>query len=133
VWRMSAMNGAIVLLFGLLLATRALGQSALSVCSIATVGRWFPNRAGFAMGVYSVLLSILFAAAFGAIGYSVRTDGWRVAWFRIAVGLIVVVAPLTMLILREPKGRRQQVADEAEAGPKNQATLTDALTSKAFW
>ena len=38
-----------------------------------------------------------------------------------------------MLILREPKGRPQQVADEAEAGPKNQATLTDALTSKAFW
>ena len=53
VWRMSAMNGAIVLLFGLLLATRALGQSALSVCSIATVGRWFPNRAGFAnLSVY---------------------------------------------------------------------------------
>src|SRR5438874_9574281 len=39
VWRISAVNAAIVLLFGLLLATRALGQSALSVCSIATVGR----------------------------------------------------------------------------------------------
>src|SRR5262249_21776945 len=103
VWRLSAAQPAVLLIFGLLLATRALGQSALSGCSMATVGRWFPDRAGFAMGVYSVLLSVFFAAAFGIIGYSVRTNGWRVAWFQIALGLGIVVAPLVVLALREPQ------------------------------
>ena len=70
VWRFSAFAGSIALLFTLLLATRAFGQSALSVCSITTVGKWFPNSAGLAMGVYSVLLSIFFTIAFVAVGYS---------------------------------------------------------------
>src|SRR5262245_29530718 len=87
VWQVSAVTAGAAAVFGLLLATRAFGQSALSVCSIATVARWFPNRAGFAMGVYSVLLSVLFAVAFGAVGYSVRTVGWRSAWLQIALVL----------------------------------------------
>jgi MFS family permease len=133
VWRVSAVSAAMLLLFGLLLATRALGQSALSVCSITTVGRWFPNRAGFAMGVYSVLLSVFFAAAFGVIGYSVRTNGWRTAWFQIAVGLCVVIAPLVMLALREPERRITTGEIGDKSSPKNQATLTEALRSSAFW
>src|SRR5262245_23083236 len=48
VWQLSAFGGSIALLFILLLATRAIGQSALSVCSITTVGKWFANRVGMA-------------------------------------------------------------------------------------
>ena len=51
-----------------MLATRALGQSALSVASITAVGKSFDRRVGVAMGVYSVLLSVFFAAAFVAVG-----------------------------------------------------------------
>jgi MFS family permease len=49
VWQLSGFAGSIALLLALLFATRALGQSALSVCSITTVGKWFANRVGMAL------------------------------------------------------------------------------------
>src|SRR5262245_57377178 len=49
-------------LFVCLTSTRALGQGALSVVSIALVGKWFQRRLGMAMGVFSVLLAIGFIA-----------------------------------------------------------------------
>jgi hypothetical protein len=63
VWRMSALTGGVTALFVLVLLTRAIGQSALSVASITAVGKSFGSRVGMAMGVYSVLLSVFFAAA----------------------------------------------------------------------
>ena len=103
VWQFTALTGAsIVMLFSLLLATRALGQSALSVCSITLVGKVFRERIGVGMGVYSVLLSVWFAIAFVVIGYAVRVHGWRAAWLYIALALVFVVVPLVLWLLRDP-------------------------------
>lgn len=114
-WQLSAAAGNVTVIFLLLLATRAFGQSALSVCSIVTVGRWFPTRAGSAMGVYSVLLSVWFAIAFGVIGYSIRVNGWRAAWLHIALALIFFVVPLVVFALRETaEGKRSGRRSERE-------------------
>src|SRR5687767_14938842 len=40
--------------------TRGLGQSALSVISITTVGQWFVKRVDTAMAIYSIVLSVGF-------------------------------------------------------------------------
>jgi MFS family permease len=143
VWQLSAFAGSIALLFTLLLATRAFGQSALSVCSITTVGKWFPNRVGMAMGVYSVLLSVFFAVAFIAVGYSVRQNGWRSAWLQIALALIFVITPLVMLALREPQGGTGGSQPAAATSPERRGedtashrhsfTLSQALCTGAFW
>jgi len=133
VWQLSVVSPGIAFIFGLLLATRAFGQSALSVCSIATVARWFPSQAGFAMGIYSVLLSLLFAVAFGLIGWSVRANDWRTAWFQIAMSLVFVVAPLAMLGLREPGGRSRPSAPGREPENRDDFTLRQALHTGAFW
>src|SRR5262249_56331227 len=82
VWRMSSLAGGIVALFILVFATRALGQSALSVASITVVGKAFDRSVGFAMGVYSVLLSMFFAGAFTIVGCIVRNAGSREALSR---------------------------------------------------
>lgn len=130
-WGLSAATGGIALIFVLLLATRAFGQSALSVSSIVTVGRWFPNRAGLAMGVYSVLLSFWFAVAFGLVGYAVRATGWRNAWLQIALALFLVVLPVVLFALREPV----KSADPSSAVPSSprEYTLAQALRTPAFW
>jgi MFS family permease len=107
VWAMSHIGGGLISLFVLVLLTRGLGQSALSVVSITCVGKTFRSRVGLAMGVYSVLLSILFAAAFGVVGHVVSTGGWRSAWSGVALALIVVITPLVVIFLREqPDSRR---------------------------
>lgn len=125
VWKMSAISGGAAMLFALVLATRALGQSALSVASISAVGKSFGARAGWAMGVYSVLLSVLFAIAFVALGSVVTHRGWRVAWVDVAIGLLAVAA--LSAFLREPP--RSVEAEAALPG----RTLRDALRTPLFW
>jgi MFS family permease len=44
--------------------TRGFGQSALSVVSLALVGKWFARRLNFAMGIYSPLVGVGFIIAF---------------------------------------------------------------------
>src|SRR5262245_16793838 len=48
------------LILVLLVLMRGLGQSALSVVSLTMVGKWFVRRLSFAMGVFSVIISLGF-------------------------------------------------------------------------
>ena len=131
VWAMSRLApGSPVPLFLLVLATRALGQSALSVASITTVGKSFPERSGLPMAAYSVLLSAMFAAAFYHVGRSVPAIGWRGAWTQIAIGLVVIGAPVVLLLREGATGAAPaERSGQAVAG----ATLGEALREPAFW
>jgi MFS family permease len=80
--------------------TRALGQSALSVASLAIVGQWFVRRIDTAMAVYSVAISIGFMAAFPLVGYLVQAWGWRSTWFAIGSVIAFGLAPLSLLVVR---------------------------------
>jgi MFS family permease len=124
---MSRLAGGALLLFGLILLTRALGQSALSVASITAVGKSFERRVGVAMGVYSVLLSVLFAVAFTLVGGSIARNGWRTAWAQVAVALLF--AGLLALLLRE----RRPTGAQGPDGTADGLTLAEALRTPAFW
>ena len=129
VWLMGSLTGGALVLFLLVLATRALGQSALSVASITAVGKSFDRNVGVAMGVYSVLLSVFFAAAFVAVGNSVRVNGWRTAWIQVAYGLFLFAAPVTLLLRDRTSGA---AADRSGQGTEGMS-LTAALRTPAFW
>lgn len=128
-WALGQASGALLPLLFVVTLTRGFGQSALSVCSITAVGKWFAERPGQAMGVYGFLVGMFFSVAFGVVGWSVREHGWQSAWNGIAVALVVVAAPLCLLLLREapvPVVAREAVAS---AG----LTLGEALRTPAFW
>ncbi len=109
--------------------TRGLGQSALSVISLAMVGQWFVRRIDLAMAIYSIVMSIGFMIAFPVVGSIVQSSGWRSAWLMIGVALIVVLAPMSWIILRRspesPSGVSTTFADGA--------TWQEALSTPAFW
>jgi MFS family permease len=109
--------------------TRGLGQSALSVISLAMVGQWFVRRIDLAMAIYSIVMSIGFMIAFPVVGSIVQSSGWRSAWLMIGVVLIVVLAPMSWIILRRspeaPSGLSTTFADGA--------TWQEALSTPAFW
>ena len=118
--------------------TRALGQSALSVVSLAIVGHWFVRRIDRAMAVYSVAISIGFMAAFPLVGYAVRTFGWRPTWFAVGLTIAAVLAPLAAIIVRRSPesiglmpdgGGRPNVQPDELAG----YTWTAALAMPSFW
>ncbi len=127
VWQMSAMAGGVTLVFILILLTRALGQSALSVASITAAGKTAGLRSGVAMAGFTVLLSVFFIIAFLVVGGAITGHGWRTAWRGVAVGLVAVTV-LVAALLREPAGGRK-----AGVLPVPGLTLGAALRTPLFW
>jgi MFS family permease len=117
--------------------TRALGQSALSVVSLAIVGHWFVRRIDTAMAVYSVAISVGFMAAFPLVGWGVQAWGWRGAWLTVGIVIVAVLAPLAALIVRrspETVGLSPDAGGRADAGgPLSGYTWTAALAMPSFW
>jgi len=117
--------------------TRGLGQSALSVVSLALVGKWFSRRLSLAMGVYAVAMSIGFMAAFPAVGAAVLSSGWRAAWAGIGVAIVAVLAPLSWLLVRSTPESiglpLEGAASEEAAAAARGVTLSDALRTPSFW
>lgn len=118
--------------------TRALGQSALSVVSLAIVGKWFVRRLPKAMGIYAVLTVFGFAAAFPGVQFSVDRFGWRIVWAGLGAALLFGVAPIVAVWLRSTPESIGLIADsmpltrEASQATWN-ATLAEALVHPAFW
>jgi MFS family permease len=117
--------------------TRGLGQSALSVVSLALVGKWFSRRLSLAMGVYSVVMSVGFMAAFPAVGAAVQSSGWRSAWSGIGLALVLAAAPVFAIFVRSTPEEHDLDVDggpaPAEDRPATGATLPEALLTPAFW
>lgn len=125
--------------------TRGLGQSALSVVSIAMVGHWFVRRIDAAMAVFSVAMSIGFMMAFPLVGTLVQLWGWRAAWLTVGGGLLLL-APVSAAFVRRgpeacgllPDGAVAQSTPTRSENPERSAATTgygwtEALLTPAFW
>lgn len=138
VFAMAAATGPIALFLTLVLV-RGLGQSALSVVSLTMVGKWFPRRSGAAMGVFAVLLTFGFIASILAFGELSTKYGWRDAWSRMGVLLIVGLAPLAWFVARDRPVTIASEQDVASTGVSKQLdqrlglTLREALRTPSFW
>jgi MFS family permease len=121
--------------------TRALGQSALSVVSLAIVGHWFVRRIDRAMAAYSVAISVGFMAAFPLVGSAVQAWGWRAAWMGVGLTIAAGLAPLALLIVRrnpeaigllpdgDDRGRREPLATTGDPGRLKPAPATERTGS----
>ncbi|HEX8028347.1 MAG TPA: MFS transporter [Vicinamibacterales bacterium] len=110
--------------------TRGLGQSALSVISLAMVGQWFVRGIDTAMAVYSIVMSIGFMIAFPIVGSLVQSQGWRSSWFAIGVALVVVLAPASIVLARRAPDPEHPVHP---AHPVHPFTWRQAISTPAFW
>ncbi|MEX2302039.1 MAG: MFS transporter [Bryobacterales bacterium] len=132
---MSVTSGGIALGIAITLS-RGFGQSALSVASLALVGKWFGRGLNHAMGVYSLLVGVGFIAAFPSVGSAVLAFGWRAAWSGAGWALLLVAAPAAWLVVRNGPEDRGPQFDAGEATGRAgvaDLTLPDALRSAAFW
>ncbi len=123
--------------------TRALGQSALSVVSIAMVGQWFVRRIDMAMAIYSVALSVGFMLAFPVVGALVQSRGWRAAWLAVGTAILAGLVPLALVVVRRnPESigiaadGENAAATRLEPEPESEPpgyTLAEAVHTTAFW
>ncbi len=117
--------------------TRGLGQSALSVASLALVGMWFARRLNVAMGIFSVLVGMGFIAAFpgrrsgGALGGL----AFRLARRRSRAGRRRST-PLAWILVRDNPEREGLALDGDDSKDESRLVdlaVWDALRSPAFW
>lgn len=119
--------------------TRALGQSALSVVSLAMVGQWFVRRIDAAMAVYSIAMSIGFMMAFPVVGSLVQSWGWRRTWFAVGASIVAVLVPLALFVVRRSPESIGLLPDGEPRTPELRTlepsgyTLGSALSTPAFW
>lgn len=116
--------------------SRGLGQSMLSVISIAIVARWFQRRLGPAMGAYSVGLSLLMAIATGVVGALIQQYDWRQGWSMLGWSLLAIAPVLWLVAASDPRDRSLEFsastagdAKPADAGP----TWLAAIATPCFW
>ncbi len=135
---MSRVSGAATLFVAVTL-TRGIGQSALSIVSLAMVGKWFRRRLTMAMAIYALVMSIGFMLAFPAVGALILSRGWRAAWAVVGIALLAVLAPLAWLVDRsspETIGLEvdgEPVRSDLEHNALDSVGLRTALRSPAFW
>lgn len=114
--------------------TRALGQSMLSVISLAMMGKWFGKNASLSMGAFAVLMTMLLASAFGGLGESLQqTNDWRAVWQAMA-WVLVALLPVIMITALKPKQAKQ--TKEADLNLRHEtegATLREAIGTRYFW
>jgi sugar phosphate permease len=138
VWTMAGTTSWVAMAL-LVTLTRGVGQSALSVISLAMVGQWFVRRLTVAMAVYAVVMSVGFMTAFPLVGGMVQARGWRTAWMSIGVALFAALAPLAWLVVRRsPEACGLQPDGGAPREPLAPAPLTGwdwraAVANRAFW
>ncbi len=112
--------------------TRALGQSALSVVSLAMIAPWFVRKVDTAMVIYSVTLSVGFMLAFPLVGTLVQRQGWRAAWLAIGVALVAGLAPLAWIVVRRSPDVLALHPD-GEAAPPRAASLDTSASGGYTW
>lgn len=131
---------SVAVLFVLLVLSRGLGQSALSIVSLAMVGQWFRRRLNLAMGLYAIALSLGFMIAFPVVGAVVKNEGWRTAWGAIGWCLLPGLALLGWWLGRrgpEAAGLAMENETSATSAPASATapsfTWGQALRTPAFW
>jgi MFS family permease len=132
----AAVTAIVLPLFALVLLTRGLGQSALSVVSLALMGKAAGKRAGLPVGIYSALVAVGFMAAFSAVKFALEEGeaDWRSLWAGVGVAVIGCAILAALLV-------RPWVTGWATDRPNTNSitisahglTFGQALLTPAFW
>lgn len=109
--------------------SRGFGQSMLSVVSLALVGKCSIGRGQtYWMAVYSLLVSLLFIAAFQGMGQCLPVYGWRTCWATMGYGLMISAFLVVWAMPSKRIGKEVRLKDEVAS-----TTFREAVGTFAFW
>src|SRR2546426_8597164 len=130
VWEFAAVYGLLVLL-GL--------AGTGPVIASGVVTRWFSKRRGTALSVLSSASMTGMSLLVPAVTWLILTTGWRTTYMVIAAGILVIVLPLCLWVVRDspesvglsPDGVIPKVGAGAVAAER--VSAGEALQTLAFW
>jgi MFS family permease len=130
VWEFAAVYGVLV----------PLGLAGTGpVIASGVVARWFSKRRGTALSVLGSASMTGMSLLVPAVTWLILTTGWRTTYMLIAAGVLVLVLPLCLLVLRDSPESVGLMADGGalkpgtSAAPIERVTAGEALRTLAFW
>ena len=130
VWEFAAVYGVLV----------PLGLAGTGpVIASGVVARWFSKRRGTALSVLGSASMTGMSLLVPGVTWLILTTGWRTTYLFIAAGILVLVLPLCLLVLRDSPESVGLLADGATprvgTSPDSieRVTAGEALRTLAFW
>ena len=81
------------------------------------IERWFSKGKGIALGILSAIGGLLGVFAQPIIGTLISQFGWRNTYFITGIGVLIIVAPIILLLIRNfPKDKNTKAYEDASAG-----------------
>jgi MFS family permease len=109
------------------------------VIASGVVARWFSRRRGVALSVLGSASMTGMSLLVPAVTWLILTTGWRATYVLIAGGVLVLVLPLCLWVVRDSPESLGLTADGAvpvpgaRPGAVERVTVSDALQTLAFW
>src|SRR3989454_2097165 len=109
------------------------------VIASGVVARWFNKRRGTALSVLGSASMTGMSLLVPLVTWLILTRGWRITYVLIAGGIIALVLPLCLLVVRDSPESIGLTADGgilkpgATAAPVERVTAGAALQTLAFW
>ena len=109
------------------------------VIASGVVARWFSKRRGTALSVLGSASMTGMSLLVPAVTWLILTTGWRTTYMLIAAGVLVLVLPLCLLVLRDSPESVGLMTDGGalkpgtSAAPVERVTAGEALRTLAFW
>jgi MFS family permease len=109
------------------------------VIASGVVARWFSKRRGTALSVLGSASMTGMSLLVPAVTWLILTTGWRTTYMLIAAGVLALVLPLCLLVLRDSPESVGLIADGGvlkpgtSAAPVERVTAGEALRTLAFW
>lgn len=133
-------------------AIRMLGQGSLSMICTNVINQWWVRRRGPLLGFSGLAMALLGVGTFpNLINWLIPLYGWRTTYMLLGSALVIIMAPLAWLFLRNrpeeygllpdgaPVGQRPHRSDQT-AAPVSQPTLVEenwtlaeAMRTPIFW
>ncbi len=142
VW-MSLVSSVPMLFVGFLLI-RLLGQGSLSLSSSTMIPQWFILKKGRALS-YASLGGVLSSAVLPPLNtWIIQTYGWKMGWRFWAVLLVLVMAPVSYLLIRNKPEDVGLLPDNLQLSTSSKSsgevfldevswTLGEAIRTRSFW
>ena len=109
------------------------------VLASGVVARWFSKRRGMTLSLLGSASMTGMSLLVPTVTWLILTLGWRTAYMLIGVGVLVIMLPLSLWVIRESPESMGLGADgappesSAAIASKQRVTATAAMQTLAFW
>jgi len=99
------------------------------VPTVVLMGKWFPHKIGSALGIVTAGIGVGILGLVPLVNLLIETYGWRVAFLVLALLVLVVVTPIAVYVLHDPRVLPSKNQAGESTAPKADSSTTDVTAN----